>query len=239
VTRSQLVSGLLFIAVGVLLLAEQAGRADAWAIIIDWWPTLVITAGASQLITRPRNTVGGLLLILLGGALLARTLGAIATIGLVWPVLLIGLGLWLLAGRATTRRDHDGASPIELSAIVNDRRVTLPGGPFEGGSSSTVFGDLRLDLRAVTLDDAGATLQVTTIFGDVRLDVPEGWQVEVSGPELFGDVTLDRVSEPTADSPVLRLRVLTVFGDIAIRSRRGPPSPASARHQIQPSSQAR
>lgn len=221
-TRSQLVFGLLFIAVGILLLADQAGRATAWAVIAAWWPTVVIASGVAQLTTRPRNTVGGLLLLLIGGALLAWTLGGLGTIRLVWPVLLIGLGLWLLAGR-TTRHGDDVDGRIELTAIVDDRTVALPAGRFAGGSLATVFGDLALDLLAATLDDDGATLQTTTLFGDLRLDIPDGWQLRVSGPELFGDVTSDRVTEPPADGPVLRLRVLTVFGDVAVRSRPGRP----------------
>jgi hypothetical protein len=215
--RSQLVFGLFFIGLGALLLADQAGQVNAWTVIADWWPTLVIASGVAQLVTRPRNTVGGLILLLFGGALLAWTLGAVASISLVWPVLLIGLGVWLLGGRLG--RGHDGRGNIELSAIVDDRTVALPAAPFGGGSAVTLFGDLTVDLRAATLDHDGATLETITIFGDLHLDVPEHWQVQVSGPELLGDVETDRVSQPPPDGPVLRLRVLTVFGDVTIRSR--------------------
>jgi hypothetical protein len=215
--RSQLVFGLVFVGLGILLLADQAGAINAWTIIADWWPTLVIVSGVAQLVTRPRNNVGGLLLILFGGALLAWTLGAVASIGLVWPVLLIGLGVWLLAGRLGNA-EH-GTGRIELSAIVDDRTVVLPPGPIASGSTIAVLGDLTVDLRAATLDAGGATLDTITVFGDLQLDIPANWQLQVSGPELLGDVDLDRVVEPPPDGPVLRLRVLTAFGDITVRSR--------------------
>lgn len=217
-TRSQLVFGLLFVVLGTLLLADQAGLLTAWAIVADWWPTVVIAAGLAQLVTRPRNAVGGFILCLLGGALLLWTLGFVETIALVWPVLLIGLGLWLLAGRTGRSSEHlEGR--LDLSAVFDDRTATVAAGPFDGGAVTAVFGDVKLDLRRATLDEQGATLHVTSIFGDITLDIPDGWQVSASGPELLGDVRLDRAGVPPPDAPVLRLRVLTVFGDIVARSR--------------------
>jgi hypothetical protein len=217
--RSQLVFGLLFVAVGVLLLADRAGQVNTWAVVADWWPTVVIASGVAQLVTRPRNVVGALVLLVFGGALLAWTLGAIDTIALLWPVLLIGLGLWLLTGRTTS--DQPSASGrIDLSAAVDNRSIALPAGTFRGGSATAGFGNLELDLRATNLPEGGATLHTTTIFGDVRLDIPDSWQLRVSGPELLGDIRLERPVEQVPDGPVLHLRVLTIFGDIVVRNRR-------------------
>ena len=226
--RSSLVFGLLFIALGVLLLADRAGRLNTWAVIADWWPTVVIVSGFAQLVTRPRNAVGGTVLLVFGGALLAWTLGAIETIALLWPVLLIGLGLWLLTGRtASLRATANGY--VELSAAVDDRSLTLPADTFRGGSATAGFGDLEVDLRAADLPDDGATLQTTTVFGDVRLLVPDHWGLRVSGPELLGDIRLERPVEPPPDAPVLHLRVLTMFGDIVVRSPTDPRRPPTGR----------
>jgi hypothetical protein len=218
-TRSQLVFGLLFVVLGVLLLADQAGLLSTWQIAADWWPTVIVVAGLAQLVTWPRNVVGAVLLFLVGGMLLLWTLDVVETVALVWPVLLIGLGLWLLAGR-TGRRPDRLAGSFDLSAVFDDRSARVEAGPFEGGSVTAVFGDARLDLTSTHLEDEGATLHATTIFGDITLDVPEGWQVRASGPELLGDVKLDGLAEPPADAPVLQLRVLTVFGDITVRGGR-------------------
>lgn len=223
--RSRLVFGPVFIAVGLLLLADQAGRVDAWTLISTWWPTVLLLSGLMQLWTRPRNAFGGATMLTVGGALLLFTLGAVDTLALLWPLLLIGLGAWLVIGRlVTSTTTVDGGEVSNLVAVFDDQNVRLAPGPCGGGSLTTVFGDIRLDLSATTAPVGSVTFQVTTLFGDLEVITPPGWEVEVSGPEVFGDV---HVPEPTtrppddrvpADRPpVLRLRTLLLAGDVTVR----------------------
>jgi len=216
-TRSQLVFGVLLIAVGVLLLLDRAGSVDAWALFEVWWPAVFVLAGAAQVLTRPRNLLGGAVLAGLGIALFSWTLGFVTSLAVLWPLLLIALGIWLMAARTpvTARIEGLEASDTDIVAVF-DNRVVQRTGPFAGGSVTAVFGDVRLDLRHASLDPAGATVQVTTVFGDLDLEVPEGWKVAVSGPELLGDVNLRAAHDPPEDAPTLQLRVVTIFGDVDI-----------------------
>jgi hypothetical protein len=217
VTRSQLVVGTALIALGGLLLADQAGALDAWALVLTWWPLVVVASGLAQLVTRPRNVTGGLVLVVLGGLLLLWTAGPVGSLALLWPALLIGVGSWLVLGRVGAGTALEGAT-VDVSAIFGDHEVAVPPGPFQGGALTTLVGDLRVDLRRTTL--AGeATLQVTTIVGDVDLEVPAGWAVVASGPELLGDVVLrPEVGRAAAPAGVLRLRVLTLLGDVTVHA---------------------
>jgi hypothetical protein len=216
-TRSQLVVGTALIALGALLFVDQTGAIDAWALVLRWWPLLLVASGIAQLVTRPRNVVGGLVMATIGGLLLLWTVGPVTSLALLWPALLIGVGLWLLLGRVGTGRR--GAGPgMDASAVFGDRQITAPPGPFPGGSLTTLVGDLRVDLRATSLSGT-ATLQVTTILGDIDLEVPSSWRVEASGPELLGDVVLrPEVGRAPQPDGVLRLRVLTLFGDVTVRA---------------------
>lgn len=218
-TRSQLVFGVLLITAGVLLLLDRADAVDAWALFTTGWPAILILAGAAQVLTRPRNLLGGAVLAGLGVALFTWTLGFVSSLAVLWPLLLIALGIWLMAGRWTSvsRIEALAGSGTDIVAVFDNRSVERVG-PFGGGSATAVFGDLRLDLRHATLEPEGATVQVTTVFGDVDLEVPEGWNVKVSGPELLGDVNLRAAHDPPADAPILQLRVVTIFGDIDIHS---------------------
>lgn len=216
-TRSQLVVGIALIVLGALLLADQVGDVDAWGLVLSWWPLLFVASGVAQVVTRPRNVVGGTVMVAIGGVLLLWTVGPVTSLALLWPALLIGLGLWLLLGRAGVGR-RAGDPGLDVSAIFGDRQVTVPPGAFAGGSLTTIVGDLAVDLRAATL--AGpTTLQVTTILGDIDLEVPPTWRVVASGPELLGDVVVrpevGRATQPDGD---LRLRVLTLFGDVTVRA---------------------
>ena len=222
--RSQLVFGLLFIAVGILLLAEQAGLVSAWPVIADWWPTIVLVSGVAQLVTRPRNVLGGAITIVVGVALLLITLGVIDTLALLWPLLLIGLGAWLLFGRPRTGPTEPSAT--DVVAVFDDRDVRVPPGPFSGGAVTTVFGDVDLDLSATTLPNGRAILQVTTIFGDVEVTIPTGWDVTVSGPEILGDVRVPPrpAAPPSAEGTpppppaLLQLRAVLILGDVEVRT---------------------
>lgn len=216
-TRSQLVVGIALIALGGLLLADQVSDVDAWGLVLAWWPLLFVASGVAQVVTRPRNVVGGTVMVAIGGVLLLWTVGPVTSLALLWPALLIGLGLWLLLGRAGTGR-RAGDPGLDVSAIFGDRQVTAPPGDFAGGSLTTLLGDLEVDLRAATL--AGpTTLHVTTILGDIDLEVPTTWRVVASGPELLGDVVVrpevGRAPQPDGE---LRLRVLTLFGDVTVRA---------------------
>jgi hypothetical protein len=221
--RSRLTLGPTFVAVGVLGLAGQAGRVDAWSVVADWWPLVVLLFGVGQLVGRPHNPTGGAISLLVGAGLLAFTLGAVGSLALLWPLLLVGLGLWLLLAHPRLSKVH-GDTATDLVAVFDDRDVRVPAGPFPGGAVTTVFGDVDLDLSLVTLPDGQATLQVTTVFGDVDVVVPPDWEVTVSGPEIFGSVRVPPapVADPrgTRRSPVLRLRAATVFGDLTVRAAR-------------------
>jgi hypothetical protein len=213
--RSSLFFGLVLIAVGTLFLLDQFDMVDAWPLVADWWPTVVILAGLTQAVTRPRNPVGGAVVATVGFVLLLWTLGVTEGIALLWPVLIIGLGLWLLFGRGWSRSHWDDA--VEVVALFDDRRAA-PTGSFSGGEIVTVFGDAAMDLRDVTPDSPEPTLLVTTVFGDVTLTIPGSWDVRVSGPEIFGDVSLEGPIARENPSAVLRLRVVTIFGDVRVRT---------------------
>lgn len=214
-TRSHLVFGLTFVGLGALLLLDQAGVVVAGAAISGWWPAIVVLAGVAQLVTRPRNLLGGGFLVLVGAALLLRTLEVVDTLALLWPTALIAVGLWLLT-RPLRRRTETTEFAGETFVLFGDRRERAPAGPLAGRAVTTIFGDVDLDLQDTTLDGR-ATLQLMTIFGDVDVHVPSHWTVTVSGPEIFGDVTVPQPPVVVQGAPVLHLEVLTVFGDVTVR----------------------
>lgn len=217
--RPPVVAGLLFIALGVVLLLDRTGViADAGELIGDWWPAAVVLAGLGQALLPPRNTSGGLVIAVIGGALLLWTLDVVDTLALLLPLLLIAFGIWLIAGRVRT--GPDGAAHLDehvsVTTVFGDRRLEGAHGPFLGGDITTVFGDVDLDLRHAEVDGE-ATMQTTTVFGDVDLIVPSHWRVKVNGPQIFGDVDVAEPVGAEPDGPLLVLRTVTVFGDVEVR----------------------
>lgn len=221
-TRSSFTFGMLFIAVGVLLLLDRADMVDAWELLGQWWPLAVVVGGAAQAVTRPRNVVGGVILAAIGGVLLLWTLDLTNVASLLWPVLLIGLGLWLLTRRPSGGRYVPKAAQVrtsddEIVLVFSDRHVRVDARPYGGQAVTTVFGDLELDLRDVTIEGR-VSMPVTTIFGDVDIVVAPGWRVTVSGPEILGDVSADTPIDLPSSAPELHLQVVCIFGDISVRA---------------------
>ncbi len=214
-TRSRLFFGVVFIALGALLLAGQAGGVTVSTVIADWWPTVVIFAGLARVVAPPRTTMTGVFFMIVGGVLLMWTHGVIESLSLLWPVLIIALGGVLLVrkpGRPRAELVADG----EITVVLSDRNARAAPGPLKTATVTTVLGDVDLDLRDVVIDGEAA-MRVVCVLGDVDLMVPEHWRVVVSGPEILASVTTEPPAASAIDGPQLSLDVVAVLGDVAVR----------------------
>jgi Domain of unknown function (DUF1707)/Cell wall-active antibiotics response 4TMS YvqF len=85
-----------------------------------------------------------------------------------------------------------------------------------------LIGDVDLDLRgALVGGDDEITIDVYGLIGDAVLTVPEGIEVELTGITLLGDRKVQLAAVPRVPgTPVVRLRVFTLIGDVKVRSAR-------------------
>lgn len=84
-----------------------------------------------------------------------------------------------------------------------------------------LFGDAKLDLRDAVITEREVTVNAYSVFGDLVVTVPEGVRVEVTGFTPIGDKKIDLAAVPTvAGGPLIKVRAVTVFGDVRVRSRR-------------------
>lgn len=110
--------------------------------------------------------------------------------------------------------------PVSNSSAFGDLRRS--GGWTLPASSrwSTVFGDVKLDLREAHVPAGEIVVDAGTVFGDVELLVPEGVVVEVRSRTFFGDVKQEAGTAAPAGAPRIVLTGWTVFGDVRVRARR-------------------
>ena len=216
----------VLIGLGVLFLLDQAGQIDAGDVLGRWWPVLIILLGLLQLAANPRGYLGAGILIGIGAVLLVGELKLLpfSVWDLVWPLLLIGLGAWLLLGRSASVFQADRrAEPGELvnSFIAfGGRDILSSSAQFRGGSVTALFGGSKLDLRQARLAAEGATLSATVAFGGIDVLVPEDWHVEIRGVPLFGGFgdKRARAVAPTADTPRLTISGAAIFGGIDVKT---------------------
>ena len=197
---------------------------------------------------RSRGRWLGFVLIALGIIFLLDSTGALdfgEALRTYWPLLLVLWGLLLLLrggrGRRAWRADGPPAGAVTDAAagpageslqsanVFGDLEIRVTSPAFRGGSVSTVFGDLVVDLSPGGLADGDHLLTMSGVFGDTRLTAPRGAALEVTAHTLAGDLTvMDQTREgfsvslkytsPDFATAAKRLHVSIsqVFGDIHV-----------------------
>ncbi len=213
--------GAVLVSIGVVFVLDANEVLRAGETLGSWWPLAVAGLGLFHALDRRRFTLGSAVLMIAGGILLAITtdvFGADAW-DMVWPVALIGAGLWLVLGwgRRSVRRMPDIDS-VDGLAVLSASRVATRSGHFRHASLTAVLGGVTLDLSEATPVATGAVVDATAVLGSVTVLVPRGWLVEVRGIPVLGgwDDTTDR-SAIGSGAPRLEVRALVALGGLEVK----------------------
>jgi predicted membrane protein len=208
---------------GILFLLEHLGHLgtlNAW----DCWPLLLVLGGVLHLMQKGQR-VFGLLLFGIGVLALGHTLSFLdVRWGLIWPIAVIGLGLYLVytvfAKKPVVQTSKASGGWVEGSAIMGGREDRNDSPEFEGGDVSAVMGAYELDLSRAGMRGDQATLVAKAVMGSVEIRTPSDWRVSVQGTPLLGSVD-DRTIEPPADvenPKTLVIKASVVLGSVEIRN---------------------
>lgn len=210
--------GILIVALGAVLLLDVAGVVDAGDAIADWWPLVLLGAGVAGLLTNPRHWLMPMIVALGGLLLLMRTTGVVDSLALVWPLLLIAIGVLIVFGwgwgekRAATP-DH----AVSSFNIFSGSEIASHSDRFEGGKIGAMFGGAEVDLTHARLAPE-SVLDVFVAFGGVEIRVPQGWRVDIGGFPIFGGFENITAKEALpSDPPVLRIDATVLFGGLEVK----------------------
>ena len=223
--------GGLIVAIGLLILLDNLGIIavhDVWR----YWPVLLIVYGAARLVEcrTPAGYVWGGVITLVGALLLLDNLDIVVIdTRLIWPLVLIAVGLGMLL-RSLDRRRYlatASAGPADTSSTCNafavfggsKRRVETQ--DFRGGEVVSAFGGVELDLRGAGMTVDQAVIDVSLVCGGLEVRVPESWTVINRAMTIFGgveDKTARSKLDPSVKSPQLVVTGSVVFGGISLRN---------------------
>ncbi len=226
---SQVVLGLMVIAVGLLFLLDNLDILDTRR-AVSFWPMLFIIVGTVKLCDT--QTRGGQLMgtgfIGLGVLIMLDRMDIIDfNWRVLWPLFFIGFGVYTLYKARVGRRmisidgvkgekDLGGDGVVDITAILGgfDRRVYTPN--FRGGEITAVMGGCALDLRNSSIQGE-AVVNVFAFWGGVTLKVPPDWTVILDGTPIMGGFEEKTIAPPDS-SKRLVVRGYAIMGGVEIRN---------------------
>lgn len=211
--------GVLIIGLGLGFLLDALNIWDFSTILARWWPLLIVAGGVLSLISNPKLIVWPVVVMAIGLLLLLKQLDLVNfnIWGLIWPTILIFLGLSFLSDKFGPRPHERTNDHVDLFVAFSGIDNVNKASNFQGGKITALFGGVNLDLRQARVQRE-AKLDVFMAFGGVEIKVPEGWIVKASGLPLFGGWE-DKTTKPSnAGAPVLHVRGTCLFGGFEIKN---------------------
>lgn len=221
--RSQFAIAIVLIVLGVVFLLGNLDiiNVDIGDLISNWWPLILILLGVIGLFQARSTPVGSIFLIVIGAVLLLVT-HDVADFDILWPIVIIGAGIWVLFHNRVSRRptaaDEVGQDSINVSALFSGSEHRITSQSFQGGNVSASFGAVELDLSGAGLAES-PVLNVNVFMGGVELRVPDEWVVNVNGSPVLGGIEYSRTQPAATDgAPTLIINASIAFGGLEIKS---------------------
>jgi hypothetical protein len=223
----QVVLGLLIVAFGLLLTADNLEYVDAGN-VLRFWPVIVAAFGLAKLIQS--DTPSGRVV---GGGLIAFGLWSTAEelfdvsldLDRWWPLFLVGFGGFILyrafRGDSGCQAPNDrGSTDSTVSELAiwsgKVRRNASPA--FRRADLTAIMGGVELDLRGASTGGQEAIIDVFAWWGGVEITVPPDWAVSNKVVAFMGGA--DDKSSGTQDSQHrLTVRGFVVMGGVEIKTK--------------------
>ena len=213
------IAGVL-ISLGALWLLDAAGVLSAPSVLDQWWPVAIIALAVVAAVSERRIGLGPAVLFTIGVLLLFDQLGVADLGALLWPVVAILAGVWLLANRGQLHRSRvTGGDRQDVMAVLGGSATRSRSEHFRHGNVSAVFGGATLDLREAHIEP-GASVDAMALFGGADVLVPPGTRVSLTGLPIFGgyDDKTRGDGELPADAPELRVSATAIFGGVSVKN---------------------
>jgi len=226
----KLVFGLLLVAFGALVLAQNLGWVPADALLENFWPAALVAIGVTILV-QPRRPDGhgrlwGLVWVFGGCWILAERYGLVDVSfwDLFFPgvLLIVGGGIvWrtLSGDRRRGRRGVDEPDAFVRSfAVMAGNEIRSVSSSFRGAELTAFMGGVVLDLRQSKFEAEEATIEVFAMWGGIESFVPADWSVVSRVVPLMGAYE-DKTKPASAPAPKrLIVRGAVVMGGVEVKS---------------------
>jgi predicted membrane protein len=227
---TQMIVGLFVIGLGMLFLLDNLGWLDL-DLRIHVVPTVLIAVGILKVMqTRSQSgvVVGGALIVV-GALFMLKSLGFLSIDWrTLWPLLIIGAGVAVVAKSATSRKQIEHGEPsldkagnesqVNITAVMSGYKNRNTSQDFRGGEITAIMGGSDLDLRQASIN-GDAVLNVFAFCGGITIKVPIDWTVIMEGTPIMGGFE-EKTVPPAAGGTGKRLilRGYVIMGGVEVRN---------------------
>jgi predicted membrane protein len=226
----RLLIGLVIVALGVLFTLDNLNIMESDQ-ILRYWPVVLIGVGVFKLfgLGGHSDRVGGTVLLLVGGVLLANSLDLVNfSIWRLWPLGLVAFGVsmmarsWYQQPAQTGERGADGvvlddASRMTIFAFWSGATRRSTSQTFERAEVTAIMGGAEIDLRGAKALNGRAVLDISILMGGCEVRVDENWKVVLGGTAIMGGIA-DSTKGNRANAPnVLTVRGTVLMGGFEIK----------------------
>lgn len=244
----RLIIGLAVIVVGVMLLLNNLVEGidfNVGQLLRTYWPVIPLILGLNWLFLSFGSTASGegkkiyfswgqfitaLIAIAIGVVFLGRNLGLFdfetrIFWSLLWPAILILIGINLLRGRAFSG-GKGGRFTFMGGANVGGAQPWK----LESGSYFAFMGGIEMDLTAAEISEGETILDLTAIMGGIDVKIPKDLAVIYEGSAVLGGVTFKdqedggivagrKVEQNISDSAknIVRIQARAIMGGVEIK----------------------
>lgn len=211
--------GGILIVLGVLSLLDAAKVLAADILIGRWWPVAILGLAVLGALTDRRVSLGPVVLFLIGTVLLVDRLELVNAAAVLWPLIAVIAGAWLLLDVGRLRGAQHVSDRQNVFTLFGASQTRNRSQHFEHANVSAVLGGATLDLREAR-PEPGARVDALALFGGVEVVVPRGWRVALGGLPIFGGYE-DKTTGNGAlapDAPVLQVSATAIFGGVDVKN---------------------
>ncbi len=206
IISGRLIIGLAVLVLGVLMLINNLvdDVQIRFSDIMRYWPVIPLILGLNWLVLSFRSYdmagqrrmhfswgqfVTALVMIAIGTVYLGNNLGLTSVDtsvfwNLVWPAILILIGINLIRGRSQAG-ESGGRFTFMGGANVGGAQPWK----LESGSYFAFMGGIEMDLTVAELDEGETVLDLTAVMGGIEVKIPKDMAVRYEGSAVLGGVT--------------------------------------------------
>lgn len=218
--------GLLIVAFGLTLLANNLGFADVRHALWQFWPFFLIASGIALFF---KSEEGQSHFSLWGSAMIVGGLWAFASqrgwIHLnFWaafgPALLVLLGasvIWRAISLPRPEGSVDGNAYVHSFVVLSGSEHKPASTPFKGADLTAILGGVKLDLTGAEMEGDVATVDVVAVMGGIEIFVPRDWSVTSKVASFMGAYADKRRPATLPTTKTLIVRGSAVMGGIEVK----------------------